>query len=70
MLNFKYKAKASLSHLVNTFSVISFIMNGKKVWEGLFIEVSHQDFAKPIIIGNIYRPPREKKPEKVKKKKK
>jgi hypothetical protein len=29
------------------------------IWEGQFIEIFHDSFKKPIILGNIYRPPRD-----------
>ena len=31
-----------------------------EVWEGLFIEISGHTLNKNIIIGNIYRPPRDR----------
>ena len=31
-----------------------------KIWEGLFIEIVSKEFKKKVIIGNMYRPPRER----------
>ena len=31
-----------------------------KIWEGLFIEIESEEFKKKFIIGNMYRPPRER----------
>ena len=31
-----------------------------KIWEGLFIEIESKEFKKKVIIGNMYRPPRER----------
>ena len=30
-----------------------------KHWEGLFINIMHENLTKEIILGNIYRPPRD-----------
>ena len=30
-----------------------------KIWEGLFISVTGDSLSKPVVIGNIYKPPRE-----------
>ncbi len=34
-------------------------INTSKVWEGQFITVKGKNLAKPIILGNIYRPPKD-----------
>ena len=34
------------------------LYNNSTVWEGLFIEVSEKGVKKPVIIGNVYSPPR------------
>ena len=30
-----------------------------KIWEGLFISVNGESLSKPVIVGNIYKPPRD-----------
>ena len=37
---------------------ILLLYNNSTVWEGLFIEVSGKGLKKPVVIGNVYRPPR------------
>ena len=34
------------------------LYNNSTVWEGLFIEVSGKGLKKTVLIGNVYRPPR------------
>ena len=41
------------------YSILPLYNNSRPtVWEGLFIEVSGKGLKKPVIIGNVYRPPR------------
>ena len=35
------------------------LFNRSNIWEGQFLEISKHDFNKKIIIGNLYRPPRD-----------
>ena len=35
------------------------LFNGSNIWEGQFLEISKHDLNKKIIIGNLYRPPRD-----------
>ena len=42
-----------------THSIIHSTSSTSKNWEGLFIKVTGADMPHPIIIGNVYRPPRE-----------
>ena len=37
------------------------LYNNSTVWEGFFIEVNEKGVKKPVIIGNVYRPPRNTK---------
>ena len=40
------------------YKLLSFYQH-TKIWEGLFIEIESKEFKKKVIIGNMYRPPRE-----------
>ena len=43
--------KSPLTYIVRPESIIT------PLWEALFVEITHPNFDKPIIIGSIYRPP-------------
>ena len=34
-------------------------MDDSNIWEGLFLELNHSSFQNKIIIGNVYKPPRD-----------
>ena len=34
-------------------------VNDSNIWEGLFLELNHSGFQNKIIIGNVYKPPRD-----------
>ena len=34
-------------------------VNNSDIWDGLFIEIKHENMKSSIIVGNIYKPPKD-----------
>ena len=49
-----------VTYVDNTYDVtVRAQVNNSDIWDGLFLEISHENLKNKIIIGNVYKPPKD-----------
>ena len=49
-----------VTYVDNTYDVtVRAQVNNSDIWDGLFLEISHENLKNKIIVGNIYKPPKD-----------
>ena len=49
-----------VTYVDNTYDVtVKALINTSDLWDGLFLEINHENGKNKIIVGNIYNPPKD-----------
>ena len=49
-----------ITYVQDTYDVtIKILVSTSNLWDGLFLEIKHENLKNKIIVGNIYKPPKD-----------